>query len=547
MKTLAVYENDKLFSAIRVIGSGADESGALYAIGKRAVQFICPACESGFLTCCGFPNTVYHFSVTELYHCPLCGRSLSLYDNCTAVEYWCSNNRPLYIPYKIRLSLKEYKNFLDLDIVTVNARLDMEKFALCGVRRRLKIRFDCENHSVEVLRAGGQRLERLGMVWPFRVVEGDVPEGYIRLRDTPLRYLSKDSSIHGEERKKLDAFIRALYAAVTERLEKRVGHKIRSVYVPSNGGNFERGMLEDPLANLAWRWAFPEGRNLTRGERLFTPDKDEILDLMNLMDRGRHGEPYVYAMKGAYRLPGGKKTLSLLPTVPLMDLDNLKQLGVILKTPEYFVEGAAKCLQTISRHKTISCPFTIALLRHRGSAAVKNFVMKLLAADWGTEEDDMTRTYDLLTDKNKALFWAQKPRSRDMHDALTRLYDKQVYTDIPLHYDAEERNMEKEVDGFLFRLPKSTGVIRETGRRMHNCVGSYCDRVRAKDSLIVVGYKDHTPKICIEVRRRSLIQAKLFANKAVSRVPDVNAAVVTWAKQCGISYNTTSDVREVTS
>lgn len=52
---------------------------------------------------------------------------------------------------------------------------------------------------------------------------------------------------------------------------------------------------------------------------------------------------------------------------------------------------------------------------------------------------------------------------------------------------------------------------------------------------------------CIEVRRRSLIQAKLFANKAVSRVPDVNAAVVTWAKQCGISYNTTSDVREVTS
>lgn len=107
--------------------------------------------------------------------------------------------------------------------------------------------------------------------------------------------------------------------------------------------------------------------------------------------------------------------------------------------------------------------------------------------------------------------------------------------------------MEKEVDGFLFRLPKSTGVIRETGRRMHNCVGSYCDRVWAKDSLIVVGYKDHTPKICIEVRRRSLMQAKLFANKAVSCVPDVNAAVVTWAKQCGISYNTTSDVREVTS
>lgn len=268
---------------------------------------------------------------------------------------------------------------------------------------------------------------------------------------------------------------------------------------------------------------------------------------MNLMDRGRHGEPYVYAMKRAYRLPGGKKTLALLPTVPLMDLDNLKQLGVILKTPEYFVEGAAKCLQTISRHKTISCPFTLALLQHRGSAAVKNFVMKLLAADWGTEEDDTARTYDLLTDENKALFWAQKPRSRDMHDALTRLYDKQVYKDIPLHYDAEERNMEKEVDGFLFRLPKSTGIIRETGRLMHNCVGSYCDRVRAKDSLIVVGYKDHTPKICIEVRRRSLIQAKLFANKEVSRVPDVNAAVVTWAKQCGISYNTTSDVREVTS
>ena len=81
MKTLAVYENDKLFSAIRVIGSGADESGALYAIGKRAVQFICPACESGFLTCCGFQNPFYPFSDIAQYHCPLCGRSLSLYDN----------------------------------------------------------------------------------------------------------------------------------------------------------------------------------------------------------------------------------------------------------------------------------------------------------------------------------------------------------------------------------------------------------------------------------------------------------------------------------
>ena len=237
MKTLAVYENDKLFSTICVIGSGADESGALYTMGKRAVQFIRTSCESGFLTCCGLPNSIYPFSDIAQYHCPLCGRSLSLYDNYTAREYWCSNNRPRYIPYKIRLSLEEYKNSLNLDIVTVNARLDTEKFALCGVRRRLKIRFDCENHSVEVLRAGGRRLERLGLVWPFRVVEGDVPEGYIRLRDTPLKYLSGDSSIHGEERKKLDAFIRALYAAVTERLEKRVGHKIRSVYVPSKVGN----------------------------------------------------------------------------------------------------------------------------------------------------------------------------------------------------------------------------------------------------------------------------------------------------------------------
>ena len=143
MKTLAVYENDKLFSAIRVIGPVAVESGALYTMGKRAVQFICTSCESGFLTCCGLPNYVYHSDI-EQYHCPLCGRSLSLYDNYTAVEYLYSNNRPLYIPYKIRLSLEEYKNSLNLDIVTVNARLDTEIFALCGVRRRLKIRFDCK-------------------------------------------------------------------------------------------------------------------------------------------------------------------------------------------------------------------------------------------------------------------------------------------------------------------------------------------------------------------------------------------------------------------
>lgn len=63
MKTLAVYENDKLFSTICVIGSGADESGALYTMGRGQSSSYAPPVNQGSWLVAAFQTPYILFQI----------------------------------------------------------------------------------------------------------------------------------------------------------------------------------------------------------------------------------------------------------------------------------------------------------------------------------------------------------------------------------------------------------------------------------------------------------------------------------------------------
>lgn len=120
-----------------------------------------------------------------------------------------------------------------------------------------------------------------------------------------------------------------------------------------------------------------------------------------------------------------------------------------------------------------------------------------------------------------------------MHEYLSRDYariGKENY-DIPL--TAKELSWEKTVGDITFSLAKQTYDLIDVGNALNLCVGSYDDRVMAKETTIVFGIKQEEIQFCFEVRKGNLVQAKRFGNTYPTKA---EAEVIRqWAKDCEIS------------
>ena len=99
------------------------------------------------------------------------------------------------------------------------------------------------------------------------------------------------------------------------------------------------------------------------------------------------------------------------------------------------------------------------------------------------------------------------------------------YNRISIQYDETkyvERNVldyECEIDGFKFIYPKTTEEIKEEGKRQHNCVASYINRVLSEDCHIMfMRHKDEPGKnyITLEIRNNEIVQAKRPCNQEPS-------------------------------
>lgn len=88
-------------------------------------------------------------------------------------------------------------------------------------------------------------------------------------------------------------------------------------------------------------------------------------------------------------------------------------------------------------------------------------------------------------------------------------------------------------------LPETSHQLRDIGRKLHNCVGSYADKVLS-GSCTVVAMTDDEGKllVCLEVEKGSIRQAKLNQNQSVCADAALNAAVIEWAKAAKLKIAT---------
>ena len=122
--------------------------------------------------------------------------------------------------------------------------------------------------------------------------------------------------------------------------------------------------------------------------------------------------------------------------------------------------------------------------------------------------------------------------TRFNHDALCKVSFSAENRNITFKYSGEQKNLEDDIDGYSFRLPKTNMQMCEIGTALHNCVASYAEIVEGKECTIVYAKKDGEYKICIEVRGKEVCQERIDRNEAPTE--EEKAVLIKWHERHGL-------------
>ena len=539
MRIISQYRNNRLFEVVRVVCN----SRRSYKW-KESLQ-VHTACGHSF-------HCLWHFHgglgapVDEgaSYYCPKCGKKLYRRDkDCPWIEV--PESEQTIVPYIINLAAKEYKNYLDVCVETTNVDAKSPIDVSTHTVRKYTLRFDFKTRDVSYLQHGAfGRVSISHTLWPLNKTAYDNTR--FCMKDTVFRYLNAESSIRHTERKKLDSFFKDVVDCFNRKLSEAAGYKIKSAYTPTNTQNYH-GAFDYCFSNLVWRLRYPDARNLTTTELHACPySKDAIVKLVT-----GTGKPYLQTIREIYRFPDMPGLNARLAKCPIHflrilrsswpvfhEIDNryklLDRMLIPLKGNIGFYQSAESYLRSLR------------IIKHTRSEAA---AVKLMEREGSYNTQDCGHMWDLLTPQNKRNFIRAKIRSRDIHDYLTRLADKQQHANVRIKYKSlRDFPLTGKVDDLIFSLPPDTEQLANLGRAMHNCVGTYRDRVLSDKVRIIAAFKNRKPVICIEIKNGAVAQAKLVNNQPVRDVAELNRALISWAKsrKLTIETNDVQTEREVT-
>ena len=536
MNIISQYRNSRLFEVVRVVYN----SRRSYKW-KESLQ-VHTACGHSFHCLWKFHGGLgAPVDEGSGYYCPKCGKRLYRRE-CPWIELPESGR--MLVPYSINLEAREYKNYLDIYAETLNVDVKSPIDVSTRTVRKHTLRFDFKNRDALYMQHGAfKRVTDTHALWPLNKTVNDTSK--FCMKDTVFHYLNAESSIHFEERKKLNQFFTDAVGCFNRKLSEAAGYKIKSAYMPPNMSNYH-GAFDYCFSNLAWRLKRPDARNLTTDEIRICPYNDDpVVKLVE--DTGRQ---YLPMVRGVYRFPDMPGLNVRLAKCPIHFLRILRTAWPIFHEIDNKYKLIDKLLYKLPPvgfyQSTESYLQSLRIIRHtRGEAAA----VKLLEREDAGNLRDCGHMWDLLTPQNKRKFIRAKIRSRDVHDYLARLADRQQHANVRIKYKSlRDFPLTGKVDDLIFSLPPDTEQLANLGRAMHNCVGTYRDLVLSDKVRIIAAFKNRKPVICIEIRNGTVAQAKLVNNQPVREDAELNRALQAWAKsrKLTIETNDVQTEREVT-
>lgn len=534
MRIISQYRNNRLFEVVRAFyNNGELIPGAQYC-DQECLQ-VHTACGHAFHCRWRFQCSMRGLSDEgSAYTCPKCGKHLwkGTYDT-PWLDLSESGRKRVLVPYRIELEAKEYKNYLDICAETLNVDIGSPIDVSVHTVKKYTLRFDFKNRDVLYMQHGAfKRVTDTHALWPLNKTVNDTSR--FCMKDTVFHYLNAESSIHFEERKKLNQFFTDAVGCFNRKLSEAAGYKIKSAYMPPNMSNYH-GAFDYCFSNLAWRLRYPDARNLTTEEIRMCPYADD--PVMRLFDERK---PYLQTAREIYRFPDMPGLNARLVKCPINFLNVIRTAWPIL----HETDNKYKLLDVLLQkrydigfyHSIDGYLRSLRMLKHtRGEAAAVKLMER--ENDYGVR--DCGHMWDPLTPQNKRIFIKAKIRSRDIHNYLTRLVDKQQHANVRIKYKSlRDFPLTGKVDDLIFSLPPDTEQLANLGRAMHNCVGTYRDCVLPDKVRIIAAFKNRKPVICIEIRNGAVAQAKLVNNQPVREDAELNRALLAWAKSRKLTIET---------
>lgn len=529
MRIISQYRNNRLFEVVRVVYN----SRRSYKW-KESLQ-VHTTCGHSFHCLWKFHGGLgAPVDEGSGYYCPKCGKKLYRRDkDCPWIEV--PESGQTIVPYSIRLEAREYKNYLDICLETLNVDAKSLIDVSTHTVRKYTLRFDFKTRNASYLQHSAfGRVAISHTLWPLNKTAYDNTR--FCMKDTVFCYLNAESSIRYADRKRLDSFFKDVVDCFNRKLSEAAGYKIKSAYTPTNTQNYH-GAFDYCFSNLVWRLRYPDARNLTTTElRAYPYSKDPVMKLVENTEK-----PYLTMVREVYRFPDMPGLNAKLAKCPIHflrilrsawpvfhEIDNryklLDRMFVPLKGNIGFYQSAESYLRSLR------------IIKHtRGEAASVKFMER---EDSGNVQD-CGHMWDLLTPQNKRIFIKAKIRSRDIHDYLVHLVDRQQHTNVRIKYKSlRDFPLTGKVDDLIFSLPPDTEQLANLGRAMHNCVGTYRDRVLSDKVRIIAAFRNRKPVICIEIKNGAAVQAKLVNNQPVRDDAELNRALLAWAKSRKLTIET---------
>ena len=485
----------------------------------------------------------------KYYTCPNCQTSSNPYDHRI---YYSISDEKVY-PVTAHVEVINYKHFLDL------------KIRYQGIQLFFDGRKNDHGMCTETLRFDFKKRKAI-FIDRFRI-RYELTVDYIRENEIMpvLKFFGDSYAMTDFNRKFLNKTFKALRSMFEKRLKETYGYGTKDVYV-APGATEENGYHFTMLLNMILKLSAPDMPSIvslmkqyvywTNAYSLYRytniPFEDDVLAAT------RKGMNFQEALRQSYKAPNSRALRKCMVNDPLSvymsDVLNL-----------FSDENCRRTILTLQRSYESACPYTGKL--HNANDFRKAMKLNIPRSKdmwqelikrcgepavlrWMLSEDirdieDCVDMYTKLDTKYQDVLWAKRFKLKNFHDEVIRIFNKQEYGDVML---PEVPQLQADVNGMHFMVPRTAADLMTAGKRLKNCVGSYRDRVMKGTTAIVVVTDDAMkPVACLELDNKGkkkgrqifdLVQAKLFANEELKKNAQINSTVMQWANQLKIEPHT---------
>lgn len=477
---------------------------------------------------------------SKYYICPKCGkRSNPLKD-----RIYVSHDEDGIYPISMSIQVINFKNFLDLVVRYRGFQLSLDGTRSEEESYTEKLRFDFKEKSAFLIDRNKVR-HKITPTY-FSTADSVLPV---------LNYVGASYAVCGSRKAELNKVFKTLRLAFERRLKETYGFSVKKVYIPPKiceCGGYHNTML----ANMALKIAAPDMPPITeickstkwweeeyRSQSIWMNIDDEVFE------NTRKGVGFIDALIKQFNAPDSKSLrkamatdVMVVTTANVLNLfkdENIRRrlLSYNTKAMGYFRLTTQRVCESMRVENQLIRDMWLRLIERHGESNVLNYLITNDRCDIR----DISLMYEKLNSPYRKLVWGKKCKLKQFHDLLVKIYNQQEYGDVNLPAIPA---LNKDVNGMHFIVPKTAADLMMVGKQLKNCVGSYKDSVlKGRVAIVVVTNENMKPIACLELQKcngefSKLVQAKLFANKCVSKDENINATVLKWANQLKITPNT---------